>query len=101
VTGRVEAGESSAAAASRELFEETGIESGVVPLDYRHAFAWGEGPALQVIEETAYAVEVPRCAEITLDPQEHTAFAWRKTDEALGEVPYAGLREAIRRATRV
>lgn len=98
VTGRVEPGESSEAAAARELYEETGIESEVTPLDYRHSFGWGEGPAPLVIEETAYAVAVPRCAEITLDPREHQAFAWRAVPEALADVPYAGLREAIRRA---
>jgi lipoyl(octanoyl) transferase len=99
VTGRIERGESAEAAAARELYEETGIESAVTPLQYRHAFAWGEGETLVVCEETAFAVEIPRCSEITLDPDEHTAWAWRSRDQALAEVPYAGLREAIRRAT--
>ncbi len=98
VTGRREAGESAAAAAAREVAEETGRAVRVRPLHYRHAFALGEAspPALAV--EEAFAASWEGDAAVRLGP-EHTDFAWLSVPEALRRLPYAGLRRAVERAT--
>jgi lipoyl(octanoyl) transferase len=98
VTGRVEPGEGSAAAAARELAEETGARGEVKSLDYVHAFPWGETLPPTVTTETAYATRWPG-GEVQVDPAEHDAFAWLPAAEAIAKVPFAGLKEAIRRAS--
>ena len=96
VTGRVEHGESPAQAAQRELREETGIESSVQPLDYEHAFPFGEAHPPAVLLETAFTA--PTQGEPRLDPSEHRAAAWFSREEAMAKVPHAGLARAISRA---
>ena len=100
VTGKLEPGEETAAAAARELGEETRLAGPVRPLDYRHCFAFGDDPRPRVFEETAYVAEVTSDVAVQLCPAEHRRFEWVAVAEALGRVPHAGLREAIRRAAR-
>lgn len=100
VTGRVEAGELPAAAAARELREETGLAVPVAPLDYEHAFAWGDQEPPVVATETAFVARVGAEARVTLDPAEHEAFEWVTPDEARARVPWAGLRRALALAFR-
>jgi len=101
VTGRVEPGESVAAAAQRELGEETGLAAKVEPLDYRHAFLWpGEG--LELAEETAFVVLAPAgflsTPPAVLSSGEHDAAEWLSPADAAARFPFAGLRRGARLA---
>lgn len=98
VTGKIEAGESAATAASRELLEETGLRGKPVPLDYVHAFAARETQPPVLIEETGFAIEAPAGFVPRICAVEHQAFEWIAKDEALARFPFEGLREAVRRA---
>ena len=110
LTGRRELGESAAAAAARELYEETGLApalSDVVDLGYVHAFPLdpsrvpgsSPGGAPLFASETAFAVRVPPGTEVRLDPTEHDLHQWCPIPEALRLLPFAGLRRAVRIAT--
>lgn len=113
VTGHVEASETPADAAQRELVEETGFASRVTPLDYVHSFAFGQprrgppepgderGPMLEaprVGQETAFVAHVDAPGALRLSA-EHDAHEWLSPDEALARLPFEGLRVAVRRAT--
>jgi lipoyl(octanoyl) transferase len=95
VTGRVEPGETQQEAAAREVWEETGARLSVEPLGYRHSFAWGEG---EVVEESAFVARWPGGA-VALS-EEHGESAWLAGEAALARLPFAGLREAVRRALK-
>ena len=100
ITGRVEAGESPAQTAQRELKEETRLSASVVDLGYRHAFALGEHKPPVLIEETAFSVRVDADAGVTPDSQEHDGYEWLPFDAALERLPFEGLRHAVRLAYR-
>ena len=103
VTGRIEPGESPPAAAGRELFEETGFAGPGRALDYRHGFALSPDVnrvrpgALVVVEEVAFAALMDSAAEPRLS-REHSAHAWLAPEEALSQLPFAGLRRAVQLA---
>lgn len=96
VTGKVEPGESVAAAAQRELKEETGLALEVAPLNYEHVFAFGDARPPQLLRESAFVARVAQDAVVTLDPSEHQAFGWFSLEEAIAKVPHAGLAKAIK-----
>jgi lipoyl(octanoyl) transferase len=103
VTGRIEPGESVAAAARRELLEETGADATVEDLGYRHAFALepgllrGAAPGFLVAEETAFLARVPPSFTCRIS-DEHDEHAWFGPEAALERLRFAGLRKAVRLA---
>lgn len=96
VTGSVEAGEGPLAAAGRELVEETGISGPARPLDYVHSFALGTTSPPVLLEEHGFVAQAS--AEHVRLSAEHETFEWVGRAEALARLPFAGLREVVRRA---
>lgn len=103
VTGRIEPGEEPAAAARRELREETSADVPVRSLGYVHGFALGPaqaarvGGGLRTGQETAFAASIPDGFEPCLS-EEHREWGWFDPAQALGLLPWAGLRRAVRLA---
>jgi 8-oxo-dGTP pyrophosphatase MutT (NUDIX family) len=106
VAGGVDWGEEPAAAAQRELFEETGLAAPVVPLgetlDYdlsgdpesvRERFPAGT----ERIVVWPFVADAPAGWEPTLD-DEHVEARWLSADQAIALLFYPEPREAIRRA---
>ncbi len=100
VTGRIEAGEDAAAAARRELREETGADLPVRSLGYVHGFALGgalagqAGEGLATGQETAFAAVLPEGFEPRLS-DEHEEWSFLDPAEAISRLPWAGLRRSV------
>lgn len=99
VTGRLEPGETLAAAAERELEEETGLAGTVESLEYRHAFLWPRPGGSELAEESAFVVEAPADFQPSLSAREHDASEWLTPAEAATRFPFAGLQRGVRLAT--
>jgi len=103
VTGTIEPGEQPLACARRELGEETGLEAEVSGLDYVHSFLFGEprpDRPPRIFQETAFYALASQGGQVRLDSREHSEYAWLPAEAALDRVPFAGLKEALRRAIR-
>jgi len=101
VTGSLEWGEVPAAAAVRELFEETGLQLPVTDCRQNHTFpihpAWRARYAADVATnlEHVFRVECPGRPAIVLDEDEHTACRWLNRDTAAELAGSATNRDAI------
>ncbi|MGQ9897136.1 MAG: lipoyl(octanoyl) transferase LipB [Acidobacteriota bacterium] len=101
VTGRVEPGETPAAAARREVWEETGQEAEPASLGLVETSLLGEswfapaaaGPIFN--REYAFAVQVGGDA-VRIQPNEHEAYAWLPFEAALTCLHWPGHRRALR-----
>lgn len=109
VTGSVEAGESLAQAAQREVAEETGI---VAPAE--HFERWHHSSRFEIFPmwrqryppgvthntEHLFSLCVPRNTPITLAPDEHRDWRWLPWPDALDAVFSWTNRDAIRMLTQ-
>jgi dihydroneopterin triphosphate diphosphatase len=95
VTGSIEVGETPYDAASRELFEETGIDATQYPLldwqcsnvyeiypHWRHRYA----PGVIHNTEHLFGLELPAPIPIQLEPSEHIQYEWVDWREAAKRV---------------
>ena len=92
VTGSLEAGETHAQAAVREVYEETGIARGeddLIALNVINVFEiapeWRRkyAPGVTTNEEVCFALKVDKC-EVRIDPCEHDQYVWVNDETAVG-----------------
>ena len=94
VTGSLEAGESSAEAAYRELLEETGLadEGRLVDTGTERTFTidprWRDRYAADTTENTEHEwhYRLPEVVNIDIDNKEHSAYRWFGIDDAIEAV---------------
>jgi dihydroneopterin triphosphate diphosphatase len=90
VAGRLEEDETSAAAAVRELREETGLDAAVHPLRRRYTWPVEGGEA----EGECFAVEAPEAWEPVLN-EEHSEYRWCSFAEAARLVHWPEVGECL------
>jgi dATP pyrophosphohydrolase len=105
VTGSQEPGESLAATATRELFEETGLRaadyggvrdwqmSNVYEIYARWRYRYAPGTTHNT--EHVFALEVPAPVPVCLEPREHISSAWLPCAEAAAKCFSWSNRDAI------
>lgn len=105
VAGALEWGEEAAAAARRELREETGLVAEVRELE-RYAYDLADEPSdvrarfapeVETVQLHTFLAEAPPGWEPVLD-EEHDAYRWCSADEAVALLAYPEPREAVRAA---
>ena len=103
VTGSLEEGETHAAAAVREVFEETGIaatEAELIDLSLVNTFEiapqWRVkyAPGVTHNEEVCFGLKVGKC-EVRVDPLEHDEYAWADYQTALGMLHWDSSKRAF------
>jgi 8-oxo-dGTP pyrophosphatase MutT (NUDIX family) len=108
VAGALEPEEHAAAAAARELREETGLEAQVADLDRRYVYSLDDepdevrarfAPDVTEIVVTAYSAEAPPHWEPSLD-EEHVDYRWCSASEAVAQLHYPEPQDAVRQAAR-
>ena len=104
VTGSLESGEMPSDAASRELFEETGI-GGIDLVDCQHSATfeisprWRDRypPGVTQNREHVFLCALPARVDVTLCAEEHTDFIWLNYKSAVAKATSATNRAAIER----
>lgn len=108
VAGALEPDEQPAAAAGRELLEETGLEAPVADLGRLYVYRLDEeppevrarfAPQVSEVSVTAYSAEAPPGWEPALD-DEHVAYRWCSGAEAEALLRYPEPQDAVRHAAR-
>jgi dATP pyrophosphohydrolase len=105
IAGAVEAGESIADAARRELFEETGLETDVSATgDFRYPLSEETPerraryePGLTEVRVHCFVADAPDDWEPTLN-EEHVECRWAPAADAPGALFYPDIADAMRRA---
>jgi 8-oxo-dGTP pyrophosphatase MutT (NUDIX family) len=106
VAGGVEPGESPAAAAHRELLEETGLDADVDQLPIQLSYSLLDdppevraryAPGIETITVHPFVVDASPGWEPTLD-EEHDAYRWCGEEEAVSLLAYETPREALHAA---
>jgi 8-oxo-dGTP pyrophosphatase MutT (NUDIX family) len=103
--GGVDAGETLAEAALRELQEETGLAPEDIRLvpewehreEYRFTSGKGDGRTL-VRKEVTYFLAESMSTEVRLSAHEASQFAWLSLDDAVRKLKYKARREMLRAA---
>lgn len=106
VTGRIQAGETAAAAASRELVEETGYRGETESLDLTHSFLiapeFVPGSTRPLFaREQAFLARVDSVTDPRLDTEEHDDWGWFTFEEAYEKIRWSDDRESLERAQAV
>ncbi|MBR9990204.1 MAG: NUDIX domain-containing protein [Gemmatimonadetes bacterium] len=105
--GGVDAGETLAEAALRELHEETGLAREVIRMidDFQHReeyrFTSGKGDGRTLIrKEVTYFLAESTSVEVELSAHEASQFAWLPLEDAVRKLKYKARREMLREAAR-
>lgn len=106
ITGAIEAGESPAAAAAREMLEETGYTAPAVAMGLTQSFmiesqylASQHGAPI-IASEVAFETELDSTLPIRVDAEEHDACGWFTFEEAFNTIRWTDDREALERLQR-
>jgi dATP pyrophosphohydrolase len=109
VAGALGPGEGAAAAAARELREETGLEASVTDLARHYVYSLAEEPPevrarfpadITKVAVSAYMAEAPTDWEPMLD-EEHVGYRWLAVAEAVALLRYPEPRDAVEAAAEV
>lgn len=102
VTGSLQAAETPAECAARELNEETGLAAeGLRDAEIQRSFpilpAWRSRyePGVNSNTEHLWYLEVPEVRAVRIEPKEHVAYLWLPVDAAIERVASWTNREAL------